>query len=642
MSCSSNKYPLLFSPLKVNKVVLKNRIISAPLGSLTDKSISGIGMIIRGTSGSVPDERARMAYGPYCFENMNLSSKVREQVSVIRQRGAKAEFELCHVGQYAKVKQGDYAIGPVAFTREDGIEVKAMDEAMMDDIANKFAQGALDAKAYGFDMVMLHFAHGWLPAQFLSPYFNKRTDEYGGSFVNRIKFPTMIVDRVREAVGPDFALDMRISGYEHVEGAMDPDEVVAFVKSIEDKIDMVHISCGLEQNLETMGHMSTSAYQPHKYNIEWSKKMKESVNIPVAVVGAIMTPEEGEEILASGAADAVVIGRQVIADPFWVSKAWEERSEDIVPCLRCLNCYNSYQQGKESKSGMKNVPNCAVNPRYLHEDRVPVELEKAKKKKKVVVIGGGPAGMKAALTANERGHEVHIFEKEKYFGGQLQCSEYDKMKQDLKRYKDYLITQINKSDIQVHLGKEVTPDRLEELKADTVICALGASPIVPKIPGIERDFVYTAVDMYKHLEKAKDKVVVIGGGSIGCEMALHFGLEGKDVTVIELSDNLVANANQHVQIGLLQKLKALDNIKVLKNTQCKSIGDYKVTVADKDNNEYSIETDTVVIATGMKSNLDEANKFYGYVQDTSVIGDANRVGTVWEATHDGYFISQKL
>lgn len=636
-------YPNLFSPLRINKLVLKNRIISAPLGSLTDKSTTYIGMIIRGTSGNVNDGKSRITKGKYCFVDIYESSKVREQVTIIKQRGAKAEFELCHTGQYAVVEPGDFAIGPVSFIREDGTKVRAMDKSMMDHVADKFAEAALDAKEYGFDMVMLHFGHGWLPTQFMSPYFNKRTDEYGGSFENRIKFPTMIIDRVRKAVGQDYPLDMRISAIEHTEGGMDPDEVIAFIKSVEKKIDMVHISCGLERNLEAMVKMSATTYLPHKINVELARNVKAVVAIPVAVVGSIMTPEEGEEIIASGAADAVVIGRQIIADPFFVQKAWESRSEDIVPCLRCLNCYNSYQQGKDSSRGMKCLPNCAVNPRYLHEDRVPVKLEKSDVKKKVVIVGGGPAGCKAALTAYERGHEVILIEKEAYLGGQIYCSEFDDSKVDLKRYKNYLIKQLEKSSVRVVLNTRATTELIKELNPDSLILALGAEPVMPNIPGAVENKAISAIDAYQKIDSLGDSIVIIGGGGIGCELAAHLAEIGKNVSLVELTNRLNPTANQHVYIGLRQKMeKYKNNLNILLNTVCKEITSNEVIVSDQNGHRFKLKADNVILAVGMRSRRVEANSLYGIVQDTNIIGDANRPATVWEATQDGYLVSAKL
>lgn len=644
MNC---KYPLLFQPLKVNKVVLKNRIISAPLGSNTDKSLSGIGMIIRGTSGSVDDSRMRLTPGPYCFADLFKAAKVRNEVSLIRQRGAKAEFELCHCGQFAMVEKGDYAIGPVSFTREDGTEVRAMNEEMMNDIADKFAKSARDAKEYGFDGVLLHFGHGWLPAEFLSPYFNKRTDEYGGSFENRIKFPTMIVDRVRKAVGPDYMLDMRISGDEHMEGGMKIDEVAAFIKSIEDKIDMVHISCGVEVSNDTKIYMSPTAYAPHKINVELAKVVKQQVKIPVAVVGGIMTPEEAEEILEQGCADAIVVGRQLIADPWWVKKAWEGRSEDITPCIRCMNCYNPYQyrteEEKRSHVGMNSVPCCSVNPRYLHEDRVPNQVAPAEVKKKVVVVGGGPAGMKAAVTAAQRGHQVILLEKESVLGGQLICSEYDATKQDLKRFKNYLITQLQKTGVEVCLNTKATPEMVREMSADSIILALGAYPIELPLPGKEKNQVFTSIEAYKNLEKTGEHVAIIGGGSIGCELGVDLARMGRKVTILELGPVLNRTLNDIMKTALRREMdKCGDRLTALTEVSCTEIHEKSVTIRKKDGEMEEIPADTVIFAAGMRSRLDEANEFFGITQDTDIIGDANRVGTVWNASEDGYYVSANL
>lgn len=644
MNC---KYPLLFQPLKVNKVVLKNRIISAPLGSNTDKSLSGIGMIIRGTSGSVDDSRMRLTPGPYCFADLFKAAKVRNEVSLIRQRGAKAEFELCHCGQFAMVEKGDYAIGPVSFTREDGTEVRAMDEEMMNDIADKFAKSARDAKEYGFDGVLLHFGHGWLPAEFLSPYFNKRTDEYGGSFENRIKFPTMIVDRVRKAVGPDYMLDMRISGDEHIEGGMKIDEVAAFIKSIEDKIDMVHISCGVEVSNDTKIYMSPTAYAPHKINVELAKVVKQQVKIPVAVVGGIMTPEEAEEILEQGCADAIVVGRQLIADPWWVKKAWEGRSEDITPCIRCMNCYNPYQyrteEEKRSHVGMNSVPCCSVNPRYLHEDRVPNQVAPAEVKKKVVVVGGGPAGMKAAVTAAQRGHQVILLEKESVLGGQLICSEYDATKQDLKRFKNYLITQLQKTGVEVCLNTKATPEMVREMSADSIILALGAYPIELPLPGKEKNQVFTSIEAYKNLEKTGEHVAIIGGGSIGCELGVDLARMGRKVTILELGPVLNRTLNDIMKTALRREMdKCGDRLTALTEVSCTEIHEKSVTIRKKGGEMEEIPADTVIFAAGMRSRLDEANEFFGITQDTDIIGDANRVGTVWNASEDGYYVSANL
>lgn len=636
-----NKYSNLFKPLKINNLVLKNRIISAPLGSLTDKSLSGIGMIVRGTCGSVPHSKARVAPGPYCFANMHESQKCREQVITIKQQDAKAEFELCHVGLYAHVEKGDYALGPCDMVRTDGTHVKAMNEQEMEEVADAFAQGAKDAKEYGFDVVMLHFAHGWLPTQFLSPNYNHRTDEYGGSLENRMKFPIKIVEKVRRAVGPSYPLDMRISVDEHL-GIDNSDEIITFLQRVEPLIDMVHISCGLEHEGKPMAYMSTPTYYPHMINVETSAKVKKALHIPVAVVGGIMTPEEADNIIATGKADAVVIGRSLIADPWWVKKAYEGHSEDITPCLRCLNCYN--MNGFDpTKYGMKNIYGCSVNPRFLHEDRVPNKLEKAEIKRKVVIVGGGPAGMKAAITAAQRGHDVDLHEMSERLGGQLKCSDYDSAKQDLKRYKDFLIVQIGKyPNIRVHLNSKLTPSSNEIKGADALILALGAEPRSIPVAGQETAHMMNSIYAYAHQDEIKDNVLIIGGGSVGAELAKCLSETKKHVTVVEIGPEICNNLNQYAKTGLLDVISKKDNIDIYTSTKVVKVNGNTATLADKNGREFSIAADTVIMSVGMVSKRNEANEFYGTVDNTCLIGDVNRTGTVMDATSDGYYVAANL
>lgn len=284
----------------------------------------------------------------------------------------------------------------------------------------------------------------------------------------------------------------------------------------------------------------------------------------------------------------------------------------------------------------------AVNPRYLHEDRVPVKLTEAKEKKKVLVIGGGPAGMKAALTANERGHQVVLVEKEDTLGGQLLCADYDAVKQDLKRYKDYLISQIKKSDIEVHCQTKAFPNILSEIKPDTVILALGAKSVIPSIKGVDRLHVMTAVKAYPNLDKIGNNVVIVGGGSTGCELGVHLSMEGKEVIILEFTDHLISNSNQYLKTGLIQMMNKCKSLKTMTGIRCTEITEKDVIAVDSEDREFALKAETVILATGMQSKTDEANAFFGYVQDTNIIGDANRPGTVWEATHDGYYVSAKL
>ncbi|RLM05362.1 FAD-dependent oxidoreductase [Gibbsiella quercinecans] len=625
------KFPNLFKPIRIKNIMFNNRIIATPAGPYDDKALGGAGVII---TGSANVSRKRASYSrpddPYPFDKYQIEG-TRKRVIIAHQAGAKASLELIHAGQYARVD--DYAIGPVDMVRADGSIVKAMDESMMDEVADEWAQTAKLAKETGFDLVMLHFGHGWLPAEFLSPLFNKRTDEYGGSFENRIKFPKMIVDRVREAVGPDYIVDMRIGASEMVEGSIEFIDILNFIKLIESQIDMVHISAGLDINHEGNVHTVPTIFKEHMPNVGWAAEVKRNVSIPVTVVGAIMSPAEAESIIAEGKADFVALGRPLIADPFWPKKAKEGRDEDIVPCLRCQYCYHISTE-------RKNV-GCSVNPRYSRPDLVPLELTLAKAIKNVVIIGGGPAGMKAALVASQRGHNVLLLEKENALGGALRYAEYEALKIDLYNYMKYLIVQMNKSNVDVRLGIEATPELVKRFSPDVIIIAIGAKPFTPPIPGREQKHVLGALDVYTRMDQVGQHVVLIGGGSTGCELGLELARHGKQVTIMEAGDMLAQNGNILYRIGLRQTMDKEKRLRAETKVKVKSISQDAV-IYEKDGKEKHIPADTVIMSTGMRTTPTVIDSFYGIVQDTFIIGDANRPRNVMDATREAYFIAKNI
>ncbi|WP_238902042.1 FAD-dependent oxidoreductase [Clostridium sp. YIM B02506] len=628
------KFKHLFKPIKINNMISKNRIVAAPLGdTFEEKALGGAGIVVAG--------HAIVEYGKSSFASADEPDifskyeveKTRHRILQIHQGGAKASIEIFHGGLYARVN--GYAKGPVSFTREDGVEVRAMDEKMMEETLKGYYETAKNARDLGFDMIFMHFGHGWLPAQFLSPLFNKREDEYGGSFENRVKFPKRILETVREAVGKNFPIDMRISAYEWVPGSIEFEEVKEFIKIVEPYIDTVQISAGLDINHEGNVHMATTNFEEHMPNVKWAEEVKKAVNIPVSVVGAVLSPKEADDLIATGKVDMVAFGRSFVADPYWPKKAMNDKDEDIVPCLRCLQCYHI-------ASNRRNV-GCSVNPRYSNESFVPKEISISNNKRKVVVIGGGPAGMKAAITASLRGHDVILLEKEKELGGQLRYVAKEYYKEDIRRYLKYLITQVSKSNIDLRLGCEANREYVESLKPDSLIIAVGADEFIPPIKGADMKHVMNGTTAIEKEDTLGNNVAVIGGGTIGSEIALELSLlKGKNVTIVEIGKELAPQGNLLFKVALRQKMDQAKTLTTLLETSCGEIKENEVVVTDKNGNQKHIKADNVIVCTGLRPKRALAESFYGITPDVAMIGDCERPRNIMDATFEGHMISLNI
>jgi 2,4-dienoyl-CoA reductase-like NADH-dependent reductase (Old Yellow Enzyme family)/thioredoxin reductase len=660
-------YPNLFKPIKVNSVMLKNRIISSSMGiptshvllsstyyyqvSLLDKSAGGASIVFISPETHADDNCEFPKYD---------RDGLREALSVARQYGAKAakgvmpHLKINATESMRAHYDGGVVHAPSPYLTKSGKKAIELTREEIHSMMEEVTKEAIASKNFGFDMLYCGVGYEGLPAQFLSPAFNKRTDEYGGSLENRMRFSVEYIKAVREAVGPDYPVALMVGASHYLKGSYEFEDILALIDKVKDLIDLIHVSAGMDMvpgqfpqdhmidtslGLEAWywvnGKHCQSIFESPMTNVHWAAKVKERFpHKLVSVVGSITTPEAAEEIITSGKADMVALGRPLNADPYWPRKAMEGRRDDIVPCLRCLYCYHA--------ATLHTNVQCSVNPRYRRENRVPLELGEAKLKKRVVIIGAGPAGCKAALTAHERGHEVILLEKSGEIGGQIKYSQYEKIKIDLQNYWNYLKVQIQKNKIDIRYNTTATREMIQELKPDALIIAIGASPIKPVIQGSEGEHVHQVLDIYPTIEKLGKKVTVIGGGLVGAEFAYELLERGHEVTIVEMTDKLAAQGNFLYRIGLLKALEEhAAHLTILKNTTCQEIHGSRV-IAEQDGERKEIAGDDVVMAVGMKANKEEAFGFYGIADETFMVGDCEKVGKVLEATNDSYFIAANL
>lgn len=632
--------PKVLQPVRIGGVLLKNRIVSAPTtmhslsnGELypTEDAISffesraraGVGMVtVAGlkVGKDVADDGQNTAWD---VNQPNHRNKLMELVERVHFYGAKISMELI-------------GIFPEGYTVSDGCSIMGwatgheITREAMETFKEEWAQAAADLVDCGFDAILIHAGHSVPLAQFLSPLTNKRTDEYGGSTENRCRYLIEILDAIRARVGKKLLIEVRISGTEFEEGGIDLEEGIRIGEQIQDHLDILQVSAGMH-NPKWMTWVHPCGFRPPMPNVCVAEAFKKTgkFHVPIVTLGAIDSLESAEKIIEDGKADLVTMARSLIADPELIHKGVKGKTEDVTPCIKCMRCHDSTVYGHHFQ--------CAVNPTAGLEASLQKLVQAPGACKKVAVIGGGPAGMKAACVAADRGHQVTLFEQSDRLGGMLHYAGYFSFKYPVKDYMNWLIRQVNKRPITVKLGTKAVPETVAGY--DAVLVAIGAEPLILPVPGVQEAKV--AIETLGHEEELGDSVILIGGGQVGCETALHYASLGKKVTVVEMQSELAPDASTTGRNELLTEIEKEKNFITLTGAKCVSVTATSVTY-EKDGKQETITADSVVLSAGMKSKTQEADSFIGTAMDFAEIGDCVRARTVEYATKEAYYAAVNL
>lgn len=634
------RYSHVLSPIRIRGHFIRNRIVTGPttihsasngevypteeaMRFFENRARAGAGIVTVAGVGTGPavDDGMHASWDLYQANHTNALAELADRIHFY---GAKASMELMGIFH------DGYTVsdGAPLMNFEPGRKIPVKE---MERFKEWYAEDAAVLRELGYDAILLHFGHSIPVAQFLSPYTNKREDQYGGSRENRCRYLIEILEAVRKKAGPDMLIEVRMSGSEFKEGGIDLEEGMKIGQLLQPHVDILQVSAGMH-NPELMTVTHPCGFLPPTPNVFLAEEFKKSglFHIPISTIGAIGNLQEAEEIIASGKADFVTIARALIADIEMITKCKEGRIDDVVPCIKCMHCHDSAVFGRHMR--------CAVNPVVGLDHHIERMVTPPKKKKTVAVVGGGPAGMKAALIAAERGHTVTLFEKTGSLGGKLKFADRVSFKYPLKNYKDFLIRQIGKSTVDVKLNREVSGSDL--IGFDAVIAAVGAEPILPGIPGIEHAI--PATSAYGKEEEIGSRIVVIGGGQVGCETALHMARIGKQVTILEMQSVLAPDASTTHRDELMVEFgKDAGRIDIIVGGCCTSISPEGVTY-EKNGEAVTVPADSIILSVGMRPLVALADSFMGITDEYAQAGDCIRARTVEEATREGYYAAINL
>lgn len=639
-------YAHLFQPLRLGHTVLKNRIEAAPVSvanltpqaHFTPDNIAIFERKAKGGAAIVNMGEARIDLKTgishllcLALDDPEVMPSLILATDAIRRHNAIPAIEILHPGGRANPEYYDGPIwAPSDAPGHLGKDYTALDEKTIDYIVNCFANAAEMAWLGGVEMVMIHGGHGWLLHEFLSPLNNHRTDKFGSSLENRARISLMVVDAIRRRC-PELLIEFRLSGSELVEGGLTIDDQVEFAKLLDGKVDLIHVTAGTFHYPETNQHMVPSMFHPFGVNVEFAAAIKKAVKTPVAVVGGLDEPELMEQVLAEGKADIIAVGRSIIADAQMPGKLRGGRADDVTPCIRCNHCISESFVPYVKYSS--RLTRCSVNPvagrEYTEKDVCPALIPK-----KVLVIGGGPAGMEAAITLADRGHQVILAEKSGRLGGAIRFAGHVSFKSKLDQLMQVLIRRVERRKITVMLNTGMTPELARSLRPDAIVCAIGADPIVPPVPGVDLEIAVSAVGMHEHMEEIGQNVVILGGGLVGCEESILLGELGKKVTVLEMKPELCRDAPFLHHEAVLLEMERL-GITARTGMRCTGILPDGVT-AEQDGKEIKLPADTVIIAAGLAPKLDEAESFRSCAPEFWKIGDCRQARNVRLAIHEGY------
>lgn len=642
-------YPHLFSRGELAGVQLRNRIVLAPMTAGHDSNGARVtpsrmeyhvlraqeGVALDLVAGAAVSPEGRVVENQFLFNDDEVIREHLELTEHIHLMGAKAALQLFHAGRQTNPsRNGGYLpLAPSGVACPINKVVPAeMSHSDIARVVESFGAAARRARLAGYDMCMLHAAHGYLLGQFLSSYANRRSDEYGGVRENRVRIVRACLEAIRKEAGADFPVILSLSAEEGVTGGLDPLEAAAIARLLESEVDAFYVSAGVA---ETMNLQVNPMREQEGPKVGYAALVRSVVSKPVIAVGVIRSPAFADQVIAEGKADFVALGRQLLADSSWPRKARAGRENAIRPCLSCNDCFGAE---RAVGSGFR----CSVNPVAGRESDWG-SVVPAPHRKRVAVVGAGPAGMECARTLAARGHEVILWERKDRIGGHLLLAGRVPGKERLKEYISWCERKIASLPIDVRLGIHVEQNALRDLSLDVLVVAAGSQSVVPDFPVAEDARVMSALEVLAGADVSGREVVVLGGrGPTAIDVMRYLLHEGCRVTCIQRSPREDFGAGLCFISRLFEPAELQARVRLLAGYGVTEVGKNAVVVTDSDGRPQSIKTDLVVLALGLRSNAETAGLGESIAASAFVIGDARRVGNIMSATYDGAYVARRI